>query len=211
MRVGGLITLLALGAMASPAYAATHEVKVGNNAFSPSELTITQGDSVTWTWVGPDTNHSTTTGTQGQTTWDSDPGNPNPSHQVGDKFSRDFPDPGEFSYFCKVHSFMTGKIVVQRKETNPNPPPVDTAAPQFGTAKVQVKRRRVTFQLNEAATVDFRLRGPTRRTKTILAGAGTNVVKLPKRMKRGRYALRLRATDAAGNESLVVRRKFRVR
>ena len=211
MRLGGLITLLALCALTSPARAATHQVSVGNNAFSPANLTVDAGDTVTWTFVGPDTNHSTTTTGDGRTTWDSDPGNSFPNHNVGDKFSQDLNTPGDFSYFCKVHSFMTGRIVVQQKATNPFPPPDDTAPPQFGTPKVQAKRRRVTFRLDEAAQVQAKLRGPTRKTLKLAAKAGTNVLKLPKRLKPGRYALSMRATDAAGNKSLVARAKFRVR
>jgi len=210
MRLGGLITAVALGAMASPAYGATHQVSVGNNAFSPAELTITQGDTVSWTFAGPDTNHSTTTTADGQTTWDSDPGNPFPNHQVGDKFSWNFTEPGEFRYFCKTHSFMTGRIVVQRRINDPNPPPVDTAAPRFGSLRASVRLRRVTFTLNEPARVEGKLRGPIRRTLKLSGKAGENVMRLPKRLKKGRYGLNLRATDAAGNESLVARVKLTV-
>ena len=214
MRLGGLITVVAFAAAASPAYGATaHQVSVGNNAFAPSQLTIFQGDVVTWTWTGPDTNHSTTTNATGQTTWDSDPGNLFPDHQVGEKFSREFPDVGEFSYFCKVHtSTMTGRIVVQRLENNPNPPPVDTVAPEFGTPKVESRNRRVTFNLDETGKIEAKLRGPTRRTlKPRNAKVGTNVLRLPSRLRPGRYALAIWATDEAGNRSVTVRLKFRVR
>jgi len=213
MRLGGLITVVAFAAAVSPAYGATHQVNIGNNAFSPAELTITEGDVVTWNWTGPDTNHSTTTTAEHQTSWDSDPGNASPNHSVGDKFSRDFNDVHEFPYFCKTHrETMTGKIIVVRKENNPNPPTPDTVAPEFGTLKVESKLRRVTFNLDEPARIEAKLRGPTRRTLKPRQGrVGTNVLRLPKRLKRGRYALVMRATDAAGNESLAARAKFSVR
>jgi plastocyanin len=212
MRLGGLITFVAFAAAVSPASAATHQVTVANTAFSPSELTITQGDTVTWNWTGPDTNHSTTTHAEGQTTWDSDPNNSFPNHQVGDKFSWNFPDPGEFTYFCKVHpTQMTGKITVVRKVNDPNPPPQDTVGPEFGTLSVSLKQRRVRFRLDEPAEVVGRMRGPIRRTLKLSARAGINIMKLPKRLKKGRYGLNLRATDAAGNESLVARVKFTLR
>jgi len=210
MRLAGLITVLAFAAMTSPAYAATHSVAVGNNAFSPAQLTITQGDVVNWNFVGPDTNHSTTTEAGGQTTWDSDQGNPFPNHTVGDQFSWNFTDVGEFSYFCKVHSFMTGKITVVKKVNDPNPPPVDTVAPKFGTPRVSVKGRRATFNLDEPAQVTGKLRGPTRKNLKLAGKAGKNVLKLPKRLKSGRYALTLRATDPGGNVSLPAKAKFRV-
>ena len=216
MRLAGLITLFALCVVPAPAFAATRQVNVGNNAFVSPEtgtgnLTIPQGDSVTWKWIGPDTNHSTTTGIEGQTTWDSAPGNPAPNEGIGHQFSQDFPFVGEYSYFCKVHSFMTGKITVVRNVNDPAGPPADVAGPQFGTPTVQVKRRRVKFVLDEPATVTARLRGPKRKTITKNAVAGNNVLRLPKRLPLGRYGLLMRAVDAAGNKSLVVSVKFRVR
>jgi plastocyanin len=202
-----VITLLGLGLVATPARAATHNVSVGNNAFSPASLTVEQGDVVNWNFVGPDTNHSTTTNAEHQTSWDSDPNNSSPNHTVGDRFSWNFPFTGEYPYFCKVHSNMTGKITVVPKG---QPPDVgDTVAPQFGTPRVSVKRRRVTFKLDEGATVTGKLRGRTRRTLTLEANPGTNVLKLP-RMRSGRYGLALRATDAAGNKSVAVQLKFTV-
>jgi plastocyanin len=211
MRLGGLITFAALAVAASPASAATHQVNVGNNAFSPAQLTVTQGDTVTWTWVGPDTNHSTTTTAEGQTTWDSDPGNPFPNHQVGDKFSWTYQFGSEFSYFCKTHSFMTGKITVLPKVNDPNPPPQDVVGPEFGTLQVQLKQRRIKFSLDEPARVEGKMRGPMRKTLKVNAKAGTNYMKLPKKLKKGRYGVNLRATDAAGNKSLVARAKFTLR
>jgi plastocyanin len=209
MRTGGLITILALLALAAPADAATVQVNIGGTAFTPGDITITQGDTVTWNWVGPDTNHSTTTFAEGQTTWDSDLGNPSPNHAVGDKFSWNFPFAGTFSYFCKVHSFMNGTIRVVPKTNNPNPPS-DTVAPAFASLKINLKRRRITFKLSEAADVVAIMRGPIRKTKRFTGKAGTNVYKLPKRLKKGRYGVNLTATDEAGNESLVARAKFTI-
>jgi len=211
MRLGGLITFAVLAAMTAPAHAATVQVSVGNNAFAPAEVTVTAGDTVTWTWVGPDTNHSTTTTAEGQTTWDSAPGNPFPNQQVGDKFSWNFQFAGEFSYFCKTHSFMTGKVTVVPKVNNPNPPPTDTVGPEFGTLVIQLKQRRIRFSLDEPAKVEGRMRGPIRKTLKVSAKAGNNYLKLPKRLKKGRYGVNLRATDPAGNESLVARAKFTIR
>jgi plastocyanin len=202
MKRTALITLLGMGIMAAPAGAATVDVRVSGFAFAPADLTITQGDTVTWTFAGPDTNHSTTTAPGPTDTWDSDPGNPAPNHNVGDKFSVTFSNVGEFSYFCKVHSNMTGKVIVQAAGT-PAPTPPDTVAPKFGTLRASVVRRRVTFKLDEAAQVVGKLRGPkTRRTFTLAAKVGTNVLKLPKKLAGGRYRLVLTATDAAGNPSL---------
>jgi plastocyanin len=211
MGRGALITLLALGALTAPASADTKDVTVANNAFSPADITVVQGDSVTWTFAGPDTNHSVTSNTTGQGSFDSDRANPFPNHAVGDKFSMDMNFPGEFTYFCKVHSNMTGKITVTPKVNDPNGPPGDTVAPRFGTPTVSVKKRRARFTLDEPAEVSVKLAGPTRKKQTIAGKSGTNVLKLPRKLKPGRYKLTLRATDAAGNRSVVAKTKFRVR
>ena len=208
MRRVTVITLLGLGIVATPARAATNDLSVGNNRFTPAEVTITQGDVVNWNWVGPDTNHSTTTGIDQQTNWDSDRGNPTPNHAVGDRFSKEFQTPGEYPYFCKVHADMKGKIIVVPLG-QPAPLPTDVVAPRVSTPRVSVPRRRVTFKLDEQASVTGKLRGATRRTLTLDGKTGTNVLKLP-RLKPGRYGLGLRATDAGGNESAVTQIKFTV-
>lgn len=209
MRRVIVVTLLGLGIVAVPARAAETNVTVANNAFTPAQVTITQGDVVNWDWTGPDGNHSTTTGTDQSETWDSDPNNPSPNHAAGFRFSWVFQKVGEFNYFCKVHSNMTGKVIVVPRG-QPQPLPGDVAAPIVGTLRVSVARRRATFKLNESAEVVARLRGRTRRTIEMTGDPGTNVIKLP-RMRPGRYALTLRATDGAGNKSTPVQRKFRVR
>jgi plastocyanin len=210
MGRGALITLVLFAALAAPASAADHAVSVGNNAFTPSEITVTQGDSVTWTFTGPDTNHSVTSDTTGQASWDSDPGNPFPNHEGSSKFSKDMNFPGEWTYHCKVHSNMTGKITVTPKVNNPNPPPEDTVAPKFGTPTVSVTKRQAKFTLDEDAKVTGTLVGPTRKRLSLAGKSGRNVLKLPKKLKPGRYALGLRATDATGNRSLVSKVRFRV-
>jgi hypothetical protein len=91
------------------------------------------------------------------------------------------------------------------------PPPADTAAPIFSTPRLAVARRRVSFKLDEAASVTGKLRGrKTKRTLTLAGKAGTNVLKLPKSLSAGRYTLTLVATDAAGNASAPFKLTFSV-
>jgi hypothetical protein len=106
---------------------------------------------------------------------------------------------------------MTGKIIVLDRINNSTPPPVDTAGPRFGTLRVSARLRRITFSLNEPAQVVGRMRGPARRTLKLSGKVGKNVMRLPKRLKKGRYGVNLRATDSAGNESTVARVKFTLR
>jgi plastocyanin len=194
--------LLFAFALAAPARAATTGVDVANFAFKPATVNVAPGDTVTWTFKGPDLNHSVTS-----STFDSDPGNSMPLHVVGDTFSHTFPDAGTFSYMCKVHSFMTGKVVVG---TPSAPPPPDRTAPTI--TSVKVKGRKVSFSLSEDASVKLTLRrsGATAKSSTHDAGRGTNSIKL-KKLRKGRYSLKLVATDAAGNHSSPAKKRFRVR
>src|SRR5919205_1172382 len=119
----GLITaaVVAFGASAAPAQAA--DVSISNFAFMPPSITITEGDAVKWTWAGPDTNHSVTASSGQAESFDSDPsGTPfTIDHPKGFTFSHTFNTPGTFTYFCKVHSYMTGKVTVTLPGGGPPP------------------------------------------------------------------------------------------
>ena len=202
--LGALLVPLA----ATPAEAATTDVSVANFAFAPATVQIAPGDTVRWTFAGPDTNHTTTSDGGQAESWESDPGEPTPVHTVGDQFAHTFQTPGDYGYFCRVHPYMRGTVRVGI--SSPPPATADTAAPAVSTPRVSVKRRRATFRLDEPADVVARLRGRTRKTLTRAGKAGSNVLRLP-RMRPGRYALTLRATDSAGNKSTPVQVKFSVR
>jgi plastocyanin len=83
--------------------AARNQIKIDNFSFSPTQLTIPVGSSVTW--VNNDDVPHTVVG----------------SHQefrskaldTDDTFSFTFTKAGTFEYFCSVHPMMTGKIVVK--------------------------------------------------------------------------------------------------
>jgi hypothetical protein len=82
---------------------------------------------------------------------------------------------------------------------------VDTVAPvvSFGSAKARTRHVVLRFQANEPA--DFECRVDRRAWK-----ACTSPLRL-KGLKPGRHRLRVRATDAAGHRSTVVKRRFTVR
>ena len=210
------LTVLVVLVTASPAHAATTDVSVANFAFTPATVQIAPGDTVRWTFAGPDTNHTSTSDSGQAETWESDPGVLSPNHLPGDTFSHTFATAGQYGYFCRVHPYMRGTVRVGATSAPPpgggeQPPPADTTAPRFGTPRVSVRRRRVTFTLDEAAQVTGALRGPrTRRTLNLAGEAGTNVLKLPKRLRAGRYSLKLTATDAAGNVARRAAPKFTV-
>jgi plastocyanin len=78
-----------------------HDVRVINFAFEPLAVTITAGDAVRWTVVG-----GTHSATSGAGMWDS------PDLRSGAVFQETFTEPGEYGYYCRIHSFMQGRVVV---------------------------------------------------------------------------------------------------
>lgn len=83
--------------------------EVTDECFIPHTVTIDVGGVVTW--VNEDTViHTTTSGifeTRGDGIFDSDLLDP------GSEFSHQFEEVGEYQYFCAVHPWMTGLVVVQ--------------------------------------------------------------------------------------------------
>jgi len=78
------------------------------SCFSPSEVTIGIGDSVTW--------HNDSTVAHTVTS-----GNPEDGpdgvfdsslFMGGDTFSHTFTESGEYQYFCQIHPWMTGTVIV---------------------------------------------------------------------------------------------------
>lgn len=114
-------------------FAATTNVFVGAGGtltFSPSTLTINQGDQIIWTWQG--NFHSTTSGTLSGTPPTATP-NPNGIWDSGvfsqpHSFTNSFPSAGNFPFYCSIHynSSMTGAVNVAAA-----PVPVVLSAPQF--------------------------------------------------------------------------------
>ena len=106
-RRGALALLLAalilfvLGSI-ELARAATHAVTIADFAFSPPTLTITAGDTVTWT------NEDQVVHTATSTTGAFDSGD----LAQGASFSFTFTTPGTYTYLCTPHPSMTGQIVV---------------------------------------------------------------------------------------------------
>ena len=99
------------------ARAATHAIAIADFAFSPATLTITAGDTVTWT------NSDQVVHTATSTTGAFDSGD----LAQGESYSLTFTTPGTYAYLCTPHPTMTGQIVVQAAA------PAPTAAPSAPT------------------------------------------------------------------------------
>lgn len=90
------------------------EVAIYNYKFGPDTLTIPAGTTVTW--VNKDEVPHTVMSSDKRFTGSG-------ALDTGDKYSYTFTTPGSYEYFCTLHPFMKGKIVV-------------TAPPQAAPAKL---------------------------------------------------------------------------
>src|SRR5215204_6647562 len=96
--------------------AANGSVTIADFAFTPAQITIDEGDTVTWTNKGP-TAHSATA--------------PDGSFDTGifpagQSRSHTFNDAGTFSYICTPHPNMHGTIVVQASQSGGDAPDSST-------------------------------------------------------------------------------------
>jgi plastocyanin len=221
------LTALWLGLLASPALPTDHRVTVSVFDYRPNAVTINPGDSVTWRWTGPDTNHSVTAARGAAEQFDSDPGRAPDAinHEVGATFRHTFTKPGVLEYVCRVHPrFMRGAVVVRAVP--------DHVAPRIRSLRAGARRLcargprscrnarlHLRFRLSERA----RLRAEIRRIGA--PGSATPVRTLRFTGRRGRndrslaagllrparYRLTVTAADAVGNVSKPARAQFAVR
>jgi plastocyanin len=225
MRRAGLIVAIALAALAWPGAAAlaedqTVEAKddAYNDFFAPKNVTVNVGDKVTWTNTGSNA-HNVVFDASGQKVG-GDPVTHSPSATPWtDDFT--FTKAGTFQYYCEEHGDkggvgMTGKVTV----VDPNAPP-DTKPPNitnlrakpksFCTNKSETCDKRGTvikFKLSERAKVTADIKRKNANTGPVVIftnkqkKAGKHEIKYSgKGLKPGKYVLRLRARDAAGNTS----------
>lgn len=192
-----LALVVALLAFAPAAQAHDGFVDIKDFAFAPQSLTVAEGVLVVWRWDGPDLNHTVT-----GDAFESDPGRPPAAvaHAEGDTFPVFFDEVGTYAYRCRVHSSMTGTIVVEPA------PRTDETAPSLSRVRARVRRDRlaVSFRVDEAASVlaEIRRGGEVLRDAFRFVEAGDRRVRLSLAgLGRGRLRVRLEAQDDAGNAS----------
>jgi plastocyanin len=78
-------------------------IQIDNFHYSPPTLVVASGTTVTWT-NDDDEAHSVR---------EKDGKFKSAALDTDDKFSQTFAAPGEYEYFCSIHPYMTGKIVVK--------------------------------------------------------------------------------------------------
>jgi plastocyanin len=195
MRPCFLLALTLLLVAAAPAMAADQTVTVSDYAFAPGPVAIDVGDRVTWSFAGPSTHTATSRRGQAES-WNSG------YQDRGESFARTFTKPGRFNYICTPHPYMKGVVTV--------------GSDSVGDTLDNFKSRRagttvtVSFRLNEAASVTYKLSGASK--KTVRKGrlkAGKHRFKV-KGLREGSYAGTLTAVDdfdkkAKSRKSFVVR------
>jgi plastocyanin len=78
-------------------------VPIRRFTFEAADVRVRAGERVTW--VNCDEDPHTSTADAGA--WAS------PLLDPGDAFTQSFPAPGEFTYHCEPHPFMTGRVIVE--------------------------------------------------------------------------------------------------
>jgi plastocyanin len=239
MRRAALLAVLAAGLAGAPPAAAqgpvVHavdgtEANQYTNAWSPKQVTIRQGQTVTWSFAGSTVYHNVIS--QGSN-WSYTNGTPaiappDASHPFG--------TPGTYKFACQIHaSSMWGFVIVTDANGNPPPPPPppplseqpfpndagapsafevrDTLRPRL--TRLTVRRRghgaRVRFRLDEPAVVTLRVQraGVTvRRSRALLLDGRRSLT--VRRLPAAAYRVTLVARDLAGNRSRVRHKRLRI-
>ena len=102
--VAAMPDALPAGEAAAAANSAT--VRIDNFNFTPPTLVVALGTTVTWT-NADDSPH---------TVREKDGKFKSAALDTDDSFSQTFTAPGEYDYFCSIHPYMAGKIVVKPGE-----------------------------------------------------------------------------------------------
>jgi plastocyanin len=103
LLAAGLPSLGAAGGAAVDAAAKAVTVKIDNFAFAPPDLTIAAGTTVTWKNDDGEVHK----------VQDDHKRFASAALDTDDSYSHTFATPGVYHYFCSIHPYMVGKIVVK--------------------------------------------------------------------------------------------------
>ena len=103
MMLAAAVAIGSVKVAESAAPMAGPQIGILNYKFDPDTLTVPAGTTVTW--VNHDEVPHTIASSDKRFTSSG-------ALDTGDKYSYTFTTPGSYAYFCTLHPFMTGKIVV---------------------------------------------------------------------------------------------------
>jgi plastocyanin len=231
LAIAAVLTALTLSATVVPAPTLGHpghgpsEVEVGDDFFRSNDVRAVTGDTVVWTWLGPAGNHSVSSDPGQAESFDSDPGKTTGiAHPAGFEFSHRFTHAGVFTYRCRVHAAMTGKVTVVALAGRDSVRPVIRSAsvrpPRVCAESApgcRITRAYLQVRLSERSTVVARIDRAVRghwklmRTLDFDAAKGRDRHRLHVRgFDPGPYRARLVAYDAVGNRSRGRQVRFRI-
>jgi plastocyanin len=78
-------------------------VAVSDNQFTPANIQVAIGTTVTWTWASDARDHNVTFGD----------GTTSGNRSAGATYSKTFPTAGTFTYNCTLHGGMNGSVLVK--------------------------------------------------------------------------------------------------
>lgn len=131
------------------AIAATFRVEATGFAFTPAELTVHVGDTVTWA-NGDAESHAVEGGSLSS-----------PEIRAGETYSATFSAPEDLTYFCRFHTYMTGTIHVLPVD-QPVPEPTTTAAPPTTTTTTEAPAAPAPDEQTPATTAPAARPAPAR-------------------------------------------------
>lgn len=114
LKICACAALLAIGAVSATVRSnyfaraaedqpAAISVTIDNFSFTPKEITVSKGTTVTW--INNDDVPHTVVSTDKKFR--------SKALDTDEKFSFTFSDSGTYAYFCSVHPVMTGKVIVR--------------------------------------------------------------------------------------------------
>ena len=103
----GMVLSFGSAHAAPPADPPEQQVTIHSYKFDAEVLIVTVGTKVTWT-NKDEVPHSVMSADKRFTS--------SPALDTGDKYSYVFTTPGTYEYFCSLHPFMTGKVIVKTAE-----------------------------------------------------------------------------------------------
>jgi plastocyanin len=232
---GGTIAAALLLVLPAFATADSRRVAISNYSWSNEVVEIDLDEHVTWHWIGPDTMHSVTGQAPPAAGLDSDPQTNQPKHAIGDDFRLDFDQPGTYEFQCKLHSTVSGTVVVSDAPGNPNSEPdpipqslVDLEPPNLRDIRLQSTKfgRRGTamrYSINEPARIEieyFRLKrkggrkfaGYARHKGGTIGfnGVRFGVERANFGARPGRYLAKVAAIDRSANRTRETKLSFRI-
>jgi amicyanin len=155
--------------MPAAAAASATNVRMANYAFSPASLTVTAGDTVTWTNTDQAPHDVTTTSAPVSIH--------SPMLSKGQSWSYTFSTPGTYAYICSIHPDMKATVIVRPRPTAAAPTtaaPTTTAPTTTATATVAPAPRATSRRATRASH-----RASQRRSQSSSQAAAARVSAAP--------------------------------